>query len=30
LGIGWPAGKLDPAQGAELAARVVKELAASS
>lgn len=27
LGIGWPAGKLDPAQGAELAARIVKELA---
>lgn len=27
LGIGWPAGKLEPAQGAELAARIVKELA---
>ncbi|MEI9938875.1 MAG: HIT family protein [Pseudomonadota bacterium] len=26
LGIGWPAGKLDPAQGAEFAARIVKEL----
>jgi histidine triad (HIT) family protein len=27
LGVGWPAGKLDPKAGAELAARVVKELA---
>jgi histidine triad (HIT) family protein len=26
LGVGWPAGKLDPAAGAELAARIVKEL----
>jgi histidine triad (HIT) family protein len=28
LGIGWPAGKLDPVEGAELAARIVKELGA--
>jgi histidine triad (HIT) family protein len=28
LGVGWPAGKLDPKQGAELAAQIVKELAA--
>jgi histidine triad (HIT) family protein len=28
LGVGWPAGKLEPAAGAELAARIVKELAA--
>jgi len=28
LGVAWPAGKLDAAQGAELAARIVKELAA--
>jgi len=27
LGIGWHAGKLDPAQGAELAAQIVHELA---
>ena len=27
LGIVWPAGKLDPARGAELAAQIVKELA---
>ena len=27
LGIGWPAGKLDPSKGAELAAQIVKELA---
>ena len=27
LGLGWPAGKLDPAKGAEFAASVVKELA---
>jgi histidine triad (HIT) family protein len=27
LGIAWPAGKLDPAKGAELAERIVKELA---
>jgi len=27
LGVGWPAGKLDPAKGAELAAQIVKELA---
>ena len=27
LGIVWPAGKLDPAKGAELAAQIVKELA---
>jgi histidine triad (HIT) family protein len=27
LGIGWRAGTLDPAQGAELAAQIVKELA---
>ena len=27
LGIGWPAGKLDPVKGAELAAQIVKELA---
>jgi hypothetical protein len=27
LGVGWPAGKLDPAKGAELAARIVEELA---
>jgi histidine triad (HIT) family protein len=27
LGIGWPAGKLDPQKGAELAAQIVKELA---
>ncbi len=26
LGIGWPAGKLDPARGAELATQVRKEL----
>jgi histidine triad (HIT) family protein len=26
LGIGWPAGKLDPAQGAELAAKIAREL----
>ncbi len=26
LGVGWPAGKLDPVRGAELAARIVKEL----
>ena len=29
LGIGWPAGKLDPAKGAELAAKIVKELGSS-
>ena len=29
LGIGWPAGKLDPAKGAELAAKIAKELASS-
>ncbi len=28
LAVGWPAGKLDPAAGAELAARIVKELGA--
>jgi histidine triad (HIT) family protein len=28
LGVGWPAGKLEPAAGAELAARIVEELAA--
>ena len=28
LGIGWPAGKLEPAAGAQLAAQIVKELAA--
>ncbi len=28
LGVGWPAGKLDPARGAELAAKIVSELAA--
>jgi histidine triad (HIT) family protein len=28
LGVGWPAGKLDPARGAELAARIVQELSA--
>jgi histidine triad (HIT) family protein len=28
LGIGWPAGKLDPGQGAELAAQIKKELGA--
>ena len=28
LGVAWPAGKLDPTEGAELAARIVKELAA--
>jgi len=28
LGVAWPAGKLDAGQGAELAARIVKELAA--
>jgi len=27
LGVGWPAGKLDPEKGAELAAKIVKELA---
>jgi histidine triad (HIT) family protein len=27
LGVGWLAGKLDPAKGAELAAQIVKELA---
>jgi len=27
LGVGWLAGKLDPAKGAELAAKIVKELA---
>ena len=27
LGVSWPAGKLDPEKGAELAAQVVKELA---
>ena len=27
LGIGWPAGKLDPTKGAELAALIVRELA---
>lgn len=26
LGVVWPAGKLDPAQGAELAAKIVREL----
>ncbi|MEO6600714.1 MAG: HIT family protein [Polyangiaceae bacterium] len=26
LVVGWPAGKLDPAQGAELAAKIVREL----
>ncbi len=26
LGLGWPAGKLDPAKGAELAAKIVAEL----
>ncbi len=26
LGIGWPASKLDPAQGAELAAKIAREL----
>ena len=29
LGVGWLAGKLDPAKGAELAAQIVKELASS-
>jgi histidine triad (HIT) family protein len=28
LGVGWPAGKLEPAAGAELAARIVEALAA--
>jgi histidine triad (HIT) family protein len=28
LGVGWPAGKLDPAKGAELAARIRQELGA--
>ena len=28
LGISWPAGKLDPVKGAELAARIVQELGA--
>ncbi len=28
LGVGWPAGKLDPAAGAALAARIVQELSA--
>jgi diadenosine tetraphosphate (Ap4A) HIT family hydrolase len=27
LGIGWPAGKLDPVKGAELAFGIAKELA---
>jgi histidine triad (HIT) family protein len=27
LGVGWPAGKIDPARAAELAARIVEELA---
>ncbi len=30
LGVGWPAGKLDPARGAELAARIVEALAAEA
>jgi histidine triad (HIT) family protein len=30
LGLAWPAGKLDPAQGAELAARIVEALRAES
>ncbi len=30
LGIAWPAGKLDPAKGAELAQQIVKELAGAS
>jgi histidine triad (HIT) family protein len=29
LGVRWPAGKLDPARGAELAAQIVRELTAS-